>query len=569
MINIQKTIIQKYPVINRLPNPIKAPLFGVLKRVVHQNDINEFLKSHKNNGAFLFTKSVLEYFNFSYKVSSNQIENIPVTGRVIIIANHPLGALDALSLIDLVKSVRSDIKVIANDVLSHIEQLKDILISVDTFGGSFSKEALNSIYSSLDNEQAVIIFPSGEVSRARVSGIKDIKWSRGFLNFAKKKNSPILPIYIKAKNSTLFYTMSSLNKRLSAAFLPNEMFNKKDKTLEFRIGELIPYKSFENTNMDVKTQIKLFKKHLYRVSKDKKPIFDTQKCIAHPESRQSLKDDLKSCELLGETSDNKKIYLYSYEKNSAIMQEISRLRELTFRKVEEGTGQKRDFDDYDSYYKHIILWDDDSLDIVGSYRIGESNFILKYYDFEGFYSDSLFNFQPDFSKYLQNSVELGRSFVQPKYWGSRALDYLWQGIGAYLAKNHHISYLFGPVSLSSSFVKDAQNLILFYYNHYYGDRQSLLKPVQRFIINQQEREELKQVFTLNDKKEDFKILKKQLLCYGLSIPTLYKQYTDLCEDGGISFMGFNIDKNFNNCVDSFILVELDKIKDKKKKRYIK
>lgn len=569
MINIQESIVNKYPTIGKLPTPIKIPLFGAVKKVIYQNDINVFLQKHQYCGPFSFIEETLEYFNFSYKVSSNQVENIPASGRVVIIANHPLGALDALSLIDLVKSVRSDIKVIANGVLMQIPQLKPILISVDAFGSKISKESIQKVYAALDNEEVVIVFPSGEVSRARPNGVRDTRWNKGFLNFALKKNAPILPIYIKAKNSTFFYTLSSINKRLSTLFLAHEMFAQKSKTLEFKIGEAIAYKSFSQSTFDTKTQVKLFKKHLYRIAKNKKPIFATQKCIAHPENRQELKDELKKCQLLGVTKDGKKIYLYSYENESVLIREISRLREFTFRKVEEGTGNKRDSDEFDHYYKHIILWDDEALEIVGSYRIGESNFIFKHYEFEGFYSDSLFHFYPEFEKYLQNSVELGRSFVQPKYWGSRALDYLWQGIGAYLHQNPHIKYMFGPVSLSASIPKGAQNLIIYYYNHYHGNHQELLNPDKVFIFSKAESQELEEIFVGNDMQKDFLTLKEQLNCYGVTVPTLYKQYTELCEEGGISFMGFNIDVDFNDCVDSFILVEIDKIKAKKRERYIK
>jgi len=569
MINIQDAIVTKYPQIDRLPKPLKIPFFGTIKKVIHQNDINAFLKENRYSGPFTFIELALEYFNFSYKVSTNQVENIPATGRVVIIANHPLGALDALSLIDLVKSVRSDIKIVANDMLAQIPQLKSLLISVDAFGSKISKESVSEVYSALDREEVVIVFPSGEVSRARPTGVKDTRWHKGFLNFAMKKNAPILPIYIKAKNSTLFYTLSSLNKRLSAALLPHEMFQQKSKTLEFKIGELIPYKSFSQSLLDRKTQVKLFKRHLYRIAKNRKPIFATQKCIAHPENRQTLKEELKSSQLLGNTKDGKKIYLYEFEQESALMREIARLREFTFRKVEEGTGNKRDSDAFDYYYKHIVLWDEEALEIVGSYRIGESNFIMKHYDLEGFYSDSLFHFDAAFEKYLQNSIELGRSFVQPKYWGSRALDYLWQGIGAYLHQNPHIRYMFGPVSLSASLPKGAQNLILYYYNHYYGNHQSLMHPEKAFVFTKNEKEELEELFCGEDAQKDFVTLKEQLSCYGVSVPTLYKQYTDLCEEGGISFLGFNIDIDFNDCVDSFILVEIAKIKEKKRERYIK
>ncbi len=569
MVNIQQVITTKYPTVNKLPFPIKKVIFNSIQKLIYEDEINNFLEKNEKLGAYEFIEAVLDYFNFSYKVSSNQIENIPASGRVIIIANHPLGALDALSLVHMVKKVRSDIKIVANDVLTQIAQLKPILLGVDAFGYSTSKSMIEDIYEALDKEEVVIIFPSGEVSRARATGIKDIKWNKGFLKFALKKNVPILPIFIKAKNSTLFYTISSINKRVSTALLPYEMFNKKNKTLEFVIGEIIPYKSFKDNNFNMKTKVNLFKKHLYNIAKRKKPIFATQKCIAHPENRQTIKEELQASKLLGTTLDGKKIYLFNYEAESSVMKEISRLRELTFRKVEEGTGKKRDLDEFDEYYEHIVLWDDEKLEIVGSYRIANSNFVYECFGFEGFYSNTLFKFSEEFKPYLQNSIELGRSFVQPKYWGSRALDYLWQGIGAYLYKNPHIKYMFGPVSLSASMPKDALNLIVYFYSKYYKAKNCLVEPIKPFELSKKELLELESIFKGKTQRDNLLILKEYLAHYNATIPTLYKQYTDLCEDGGVSFMGFNIDENFNSCVDGFIIVEIEKIKLKKRQRYIK
>ncbi len=569
MINAQASLLTKYPKVNQIPTPILSPLFSAVKKLIHQNDINTFLKQQQYAGPFAFVESVLDYFDFSYKFSSNQIENIPSSGRVVIIANHPLGALDALSLIHLIRKVRGDIKVVANDMLSQIDQLKPILVGVNTFGENISKASVKEIHDALENEEALIIFPSGEVSRARPNGVKDTRWHKGFLKFACKNHAPILPIYIKAKNSALFYTISSLNKSISSVLLPHEMFKQKSGSLEFTIGESIPFKSFSNNPLDIKSQVKLFRKHLYRVAKGKKGVFATERCIAHPESRQILKQELANCQKLGETSDGKQIYLYEYVKGSIVLQEIARLREFTFRKVEEGTGKKRDKDDYDYYYKHIVLWDDKALEIAGAYRIAESNVVYKDYDVEGFYTDSLFGFDAKFEKYLNNSIELGRSFVQPKYWGSRALDYLWQGIGAYLYQNPHIKYMFGAVTLSGSMPKSAQELIIYYYNKYYGNHHALLQPKNKFQFSKNALEELEMIFDGVDAKENFRILRDQLDYYGGAVPTLYKQYADLCDEGGISFMGYNVDKDFGDCVDSFILVEIDKIKEKKRERYIK
>jgi len=569
MINAQASLLTKYPKVNHIPTPILSPFFSAIKKVIHQNDINLFLSQQRHAGAFSFVEATLDYFNFSYKVSSNEIENIPSSGRVVIIANHPLGALDALSLIHLIRKVRPDIKVVANDMLAQIKQLKPILVGVNTFDENISKSSVQEIHKTLEQEEALIIFPSGEVSRARPNGVKDTQWHKGFLKFAKKNRSPILPVYIKAKNSALFYTLSSLNKGLSALLLPHEMFKQQSGSLDFVIGESIPFKSYEKTHLDTKSQVKLFRKHLYKIAKGKKGVFNTQRCIAHPEDRQTLKKELADAQKLGETNDGKQIYLYEYTKGSIVLQEIARLREYTFRKVEEGTGRKRDKDSYDYYYKHIVLWDDKALEIAGAYRIAESNFVYENYNVEGFYTDSLFGFDEKFEPYLQNSIELGRSFVQPKYWGSRALDYLWQGIGAYLSQNPHIKYMFGAVTLSSSMPKSAQELIVYYYDKYYGNHHELLSPKNRFILSEDSQAELASIFHTSDKNEGFRILKDQLAYYNCSIPTLYKQYADLCEEGGISFMGYNIDKDFENCVDSFILVEIDKIKSKKRERYIK
>ena len=204
MINRQTSLISKYPKVSVIPQPILSPLFSAIKKVVHQNDINVFLKQQQYAGPFAFVESVLDYLDFSYKYASNQIENIPASGRVVIIANHPLGALDALSLIHLVRKVRSDIKVVANDMLAEIEQLKPILVGVNSFGDSISKDSVKDIHDTLGNEEALIIFPSGEVSRARPNGVKDTRWHKGFLKFALKNQAPILPIHINAKKFDIF-----------------------------------------------------------------------------------------------------------------------------------------------------------------------------------------------------------------------------------------------------------------------------------------------------------------------------------------------------------------------------
>ncbi|WP_024789581.1 MULTISPECIES: lysophospholipid acyltransferase family protein [unclassified Lebetimonas] len=565
MLNINKTVLKKYPQLKKLPKPVSKGVIKTINKIVHKNEIDEFLKEFPQKEPFTFIEEALEKLNFSYKYTVSEIENIPVNGRIIIIANHPTGILDTFCLIDLVKKVRKDIKVMANNLLL-LEQLKSILIGVDNFDNKITKASLSNINKSLHNEEAVIIFPSGEVSRPTPTGIRDGKWHKGFLHFAKHNKAPILPVFIKAKNSKIFYSMSLINKNLSSLLLFNEMFKKKNSHLEFKIGELIPFDSFDN-KIDEQYQVKLFKKHLYKIGKNKKEVYQTQKPIIHPVDKKELKDELKRCEVLGKTTDGKIIYLYKYSPDSVILKEIARLREYTFRKVGEGTGKRKDKDKYDYYYDHIILWNEDELEIVGSYRIGNGEFIYKKFKEKGFYTNTLYEFGDEFIKILPNAIELGRSFVVPKYWGSRALDLLWQGIGAYIKSKNNIRYLFGPVSLSTEIPLFAQEMIIYYFDKYYGKNKHLVKAKNPFIVSKNSLEEFNSVFK-GGLKEDFNILRSYLNYYNTSIPTLYKQYTDLCEREGASFIDYNVDEDFNNCIDSFVLVDISTIKPQKKKRYL-
>lgn len=566
MIDIQKEIIEKFPNIQKRSNLVKNSIFKTAKKLIHEDNINNFLKQNKDLKEFDFVDAVLDYFNFDFTYSSNDIINIPTTGKVVIIANHPLGALDALCLLKLVSKVRKDVKIVANDFLSGFKPLEELFIKIDNFKSRQNKQNIQKVYDTLNNEEAIIIFPAGEVSRIGPKGVVDGKWHKGFLKFAKRTKSPILPILVDGKNSKTFYTLSILNKTFSTLLLSDEMFKKKDKQISLKIGQIIPNENIVPIGLNEDYIVSLYKKHLYALKKGKKKFFLTQNPIAHPENRSELKKQLQASKLLGKTKDGKKIYLFeqSQTKSSIVLNEIGRLREVSFRKVAEGVNKKRDLDLYDNYYEHIILWDDEDLEIVGAYRIANTSKVIKEYGIQGLYTYTLFDFKEPFNLYMQNSIELGRSFVQPKYWGSRALDYLWFGIGAYLRDNPNIRYMYGPVSLSGSYPQAAKKMITYFYNSYFGEK-GIVEPKIPFIANDCE---FKNEFLLDDYKKDFKQMKSLLSNMGTVVPTLYKQYSELCLDGGIKFCGFNIDPDFSDCIDGFIIVDVKKVKPAQQKRYI-
>ncbi|WP_372600355.1 lysophospholipid acyltransferase family protein [Amphritea sp.] len=567
MVNVEQVITEKYPTFASKPSIIRKTALFMLRRLFHEQEVNAFLEENHNCQGFDFIDRVLDYFNFTYNLSNKDLMNIPSSGRVLIIANHPLGALDGLALLKMIGEIRKDVRIVANDMLSSFSQLSPLLLPVDNLNRATRKQDIANINNALHNEEAVIVFPAGEVSRAGATGIKDSNWNPGFLHFAKKTNSPVLPIFIGGKNSSLFYTVSGINRALSALLLPREMFNKHSMNLKFKVGEPIPYSQLDKLPVSGQEKCKMVRKHLYRLARGKSPLFKTEKTIAHPQDRKALKKELRKSELLGETADGKRIYLFDYQADSAVMREVGRLREVSFRCVGEGTGEKLDIDRYDSHYRHLILWDEEELEIVGAYRLAEA-WKMNNNDDDQLYSSTLFNYSPAMQQFFEQGIELGRSFVQPKFWGKRSLDYLWYGIGAYLKRHPQVRYMFGPVSLSNSYPQHAKDLLVYFYSLYFPDKDSLGKSFTPYALKPEALVHLQQLFCGTDYKEDFKTLKQQMDFLNCAVPTLYKQYADVCEEGGVRFLDFGVDAEFNFCVDGLVLVDMNYLKEKKQARYI-
>lgn len=544
---------------------------GILKKILHQDEINEFITTNKHLEGFEFNDAVLEHFNFQFRVSNKDRSYIPDQGRVIIVANHPLGSLDGLALLKLVSEIRTDVKILATTPLDQIEPLKSLFHSVENISKKSSqRDSIVSILNALENEQAVIIFPTGEVSRIRPYGVRDGKWKTGFLNLAKRTNSPIVPIHIDGKNSTLFYGLSSIYKPLGTMMLVNEMFNKHNTEVSIRVGKPIPWNSISSIDLPKKALAKRMRKQVYLLGKKKqKELFVPVENIIHASKTKLIRSELKQSQLIGKTQDGKHIYLFDHKSNSSVIRELGRLREVSFRQVLEGTGNSLDIDNYDRYYRHLILWDEDELEIIGSYRIGEAKKIIEDMGVEGLYTNTLFDFKNALLPNIENSIELGRSFIQPRYQGKRSLDYLWYGIGAYLHQHPEIKYMFGPVSLSNSYPEEAKKIIASFYKQLFGSALPLAEAKIPFEFDKTpEFSEYENTKDEIEYKSAFKILKQKLSKFGVRVPPLYKQYVELCSPGGCEFLDFNIDPNFSNCIDAMILVDLSCVKEKKRIRYI-
>ena len=204
-IDIEQAIEKKFPTFfTSQPKIISKPIKSLCRKLFREHEINQFLAENEGLEGMDFVDAVLDHFNFTYSSSNADRINIPSTGRVLIVANHPLGAVDGLALLKYVKEIRPDVKMVSTDMLSQLTPLSSLMLPVDNLHGSTTRQNMAAITHELQQEHAVIIFPSGEVSRINPKGIRDSHWKSGFLHFSKQTNAPILPVFLKGKNSTLF-----------------------------------------------------------------------------------------------------------------------------------------------------------------------------------------------------------------------------------------------------------------------------------------------------------------------------------------------------------------------------
>lgn len=568
MISVERSFYERFPrLAEGRPRELARPVVELLRRVACEERINAFLAETAGLVGFAFVERAIELLQLRYSVANTDRENIPVEGRVVIVANHPLGALDALALIHLVGSVRRDVKVLANDLLMQFTQLKPLLLPLPVFGGGSAHGGARAAYRALENDEALIVFPAGEVSRMRAAGVRDAAWSSGFVRLALKTGAPVVPVHIAAQNSPVFYGVSMLAKPLSSLLLPREMFGAARARIELQVGENVPAAALTQSTQQPQRIAQQMRTHVYRLPRRRPTVFPTSTAIAHPEPALAVRRALREAERLGETRDGKQILLLDAHADNPALREIGRLRELAFRRVGEGTGARRDLDRYDLHYRHIVLWDEQALTIAGAYRLGEAGPILRERGPAGLYSASLFDYAPAANDFLDGAVELGRSFVQPAYWGSRSLDYLWQGIGAYL-RCRPVRHLIGPVSLSAALPLAAREWIVHYHRHYFGDPDRLAVARNPFIVSAQVEAEASAAWSGRTQAEALAHLRARLDGMGAQLPVLYKQYADVCEPDGVRFLAFGVDPAFGGCVDGLVRLDLTRLRPAKRSRYL-
>ena len=592
MIQLEQRLQQRFPHWFRGRRAaIARPLLRGIARWSRLDVIDAFLAANRHLRGFDFVAAALQFLGARYRVDAAALARIPASGRLLIVANHPSGALDALALLDAVGKVRRDVRIVANDFLSALDNIGELLLPVRILGGRPGADSLRAVEAALAKGECVIVFPAGEVSRLGPRGVRDTRWRRGFLRFARTCDAPVLPVRIQARNSALFYGASALFKPGGTALLAREMFARRGRRIQLQVGTPIRL----DPAADDASELRRVRRMLYALRSQPQPNpipalarsarafadVRTSGSHAHPlappagegaEQPEPLAESvdpalvragIEAMRSLGTTSDGKQIRVGTLAADAPLLREIGRLRELTFRAVGEGTGRRLDLDAWDSWYEHIVLWDAAASKIAGAYRIARGAPVLAAHGIRGLYTASLFDYADDAIARIAQGMELGRSFVVPEYWGSRSIDYLWQGIGAYLRAHPKVRYLFGAVSISAALPMAAREQIAAHYAHYFGGSGDEAVSKRPFAYQAAMPRD-----AAMDAETAFRVLKGNLDALGAQLPMLYKQYTELCEPGGARFLAFGVDPDFSDAVDGLIEVDIQRMRPKKRQRYL-
>lgn len=514
-----------------------------------------------------FLRYTLDRLGIDYRVASGSTNEIPEKGPAIVIANHPFGAIEGVMLSELLLQRRDDVKVLANEYLHRISELSELFIGVDVFETSTSTQSningIKQVVRHLKNDGLLLIFPAGEVSSIQLKQrqITDKKWNRIIAMLVRKTGASTIPIYIDGKNSHIFYLAGLMNSRFRTAMLVREMLNKREQVINLHIGQVIPFSELKSLKSDEAiTDYLRLNTYLLNCQADNNADIAKHKNslmqnIALPIEKSDLQEDIDGLdkETLLLTNSELSVFCASAEKLPHILQEIGRLREITFRQVAEGTGLASDIDEYDEYYLHMFIWNNKKQEVVGAYRLGLLDQIMERNGIKALYTRSLFKYDERFVENMGVSIELGRSFIRLEYQRSlSALFMLWKGIAAFASRNPKYTTLFGPVSISSGYSELSRNLMQEFLelHHYDHERAKMVKAQHTQKKTGNAFWTKKMLEPLSDNQLISKLVYRMEGDKGL--PVLLKQYLGL--NGKL--VSFNLDKSFNDALDGMIIVDL-------------
>ena len=549
----------------------------ILLRLLRISKVNKIYKKHKDKKDLPFLNAILNEFQIEFEIPEEDLKRIPKNGHFITVSNHPLGGIDGILLLKLLLEHRPDYKIIANFLLHRITPLKPYVMPVNPFENHKDlKSSLLGLKSSLQHLKdgnPLGIFPAGEVSTYRDGKLMvDKPWELGAVKLIKKAEVPVIPIYFHAKNSRLFYMLSKISDTFRTAKLPSELLSQKNRVIKVRIGKPISVKDQQEFK-DITSFYKFIRKKTYMLANpfEKKPqkILSTQnlkipippKKITSQKNTQNFIKEVaylrKNGNKLSE-SKNYEVFFAPANEIPNLLDEIGRLREITFRDIGEGTNKSIDIDKFDEYYHHLFLWDQKENALAGAYRMGLGKDIYKKYGIKGFYIQTLFRLEPELHGMMEKTIEMGRAFVIKEYQQKpMPLFLLWKGIVHITLRYPEYKYLMGGVSISNQFSDFSKSLMIeFMKSHYYDPYiAQYIQPKKEFKVKLKDADK---DFVFDAAKADMQKFDKvidEIEPGALRIPVLIKKYVKQ----NARLVAFNVDPKFNNAVDGLMYIKVSDI----------
>jgi len=523
-------------------------------------DIENFLIEYKNRS------------KVKHIVNSNQIKYIPSAGSLLVLANHPTGIADGLLILDTLLSVRTDIKLIVNSTTYPLKALKDYIIEAEIplRNPKFSSDetpispknalAIKSALKWLDEGHCLVLFSNSEVDTERRI---HRKFSENFWHPTAKKilvkySGTTLPWAIRGRNSALFYQLSKINPQLKAALLPREGLKRRLRPVRSFIGK--PFKVTDELSVeDLELKIRLMSRQARLLQLP--PVIKLPKKPLEPIALEISSDVLsKEINLLGSAltiKGNNQVFLTTQKKSPNLILEIGRLREITFRAVNEGSGKSRDLDQYDQDFHHLILWDSEEHKLVGAYRLGIGSLLYRTENYHSIIHD-FYRKNPANEAILKESMVMGRAFVVPEYQQKAfPLFVLWQGIMETLKTHPEVKYLIGQTSLPNSFHKYSKQLITGFLWKHFSDQDIAqhFTPIHPLKLR---KNPLVQGWISQSLPRDIKRMDRIIECIetnGNRTPMLFKRYVEQ----NARCVGINIDPDFQNSIDILMLTKINEI----------
>lgn len=545
---------------------LPAAAEAALERLLGIRELLAIYKQIQHTEGSLFS-GLLRELRVSACVSARELAHIPTTGSTVVVANHPFGLLDGALLTSTVMQTRSDVKVLANESLQFIPQLWETLIPVNVHGTvpGGNARAVRTAIEHLRRGGLLIVFPAGAVARSA-----EAPWSASVsrmieLTSRNGARIAIVPAHVRGSNSLHFRVAARLHERVGTALLARELLNKRGRAVEVRFGrpvstealrafatdqERIDYLRWRSDLLGVRHTFKPATKLRVFAAKAEQP----HETIAPAVAAELLRSEVESLGMPIVASGEMAAYIAAASRIPCILHEIGRLREISFRAAGEGTGKPLDLDRFDEQYLHLFVWNRQTNEVAGAYRLKVCDRV------DAMYTATLFRYGRDFLDRLGPAIELGRSFVRPEYQRTLTpLLLLWKAICRYVAEHPEHKVLFGPVSISNSYSATSRELIVSFL-----EQRSLLKDMARLV---RARNPFRRSRTaLEARPPDLDHLSDAVAdieAAGPGIPVLLRQYLKL----GGRLIGFNVDPNFGQALDGLIVVDLTRTEPRLLERY--